>query len=103
MSRRRWPGLGLVLLVAAIGAGAAFVRQEQAAAPPKLTQQSTAPVIGSLTPVGVSALRAIADAATNPDLRWPDFAPYRSEFVKVYEKRAYCGFKTDGCARRAWL
>jgi len=88
MSRRRWPGLGLVLLVAAIGAGAAFVRQEQAAAPPKLTQQSTAPVIGSLTPVGVSALRAIADAATNPDLRWPDFAPYRSEFVKVYEKRS---------------
>jgi len=87
MSRRRWPGLGLVFLVAAIGAGVAFVRQEQAAAPPKLTQQSTAPVIGSLTPVGVSALRAIADAATNPDLRWPDFAPYRSEFVKVYEKR----------------
>lgn len=86
MSRRRWPGLGLVFLVAAIGAGVAFVRQEQAAAPPKLTQQSTAPVIGSLTPVGVSALRAIADAATNPDLRWPDFAPYRSEFVKVYEK-----------------
>ena len=88
MSRRRWPGLGVVLLVAAIGAGVALVRKEQAAAPPKLTQQSTAPIIGSLTPVGVSALRGIAGAATNPDLRWPDFAPYRSEFAKVYEN---CG------------
>ena len=86
MSRRRSPGLRVVLLVAAIGAGVGLVRQEQAAAPPKLTQQSTAPIIGSLTPVGVSALRGIADAATNPDLRWPDFAPYRSEFAKVYEK-----------------
>src|SRR3974377_1091709 len=86
MRRRRWPGVGVVLLVAAIGAGLAFVRQEQAAAPPKLTQQSTAPILGSLTPVGVSALRSIANGASNPDLRWPDFAPYRSEFARVYEK-----------------
>ena len=86
MARRRWPGLVVVLLVAAIGAGGALVREEQAAALPKLAQQSTAPILGSLTTGGVSALRRIANAANNPDLRWPDFAPYRSEFARVYEK-----------------
>ena len=86
MARHRWPGLVMVLLVAAIAAGVVLVREEHAAAPPKLTQQSTSPMVGSLTAVGVSALRRIANAASNPDLRWPDFAPYRSEFARVYEK-----------------
>ena len=86
MARRRWPGLVMVLLVAAIAAGVALVREEQATELPKLAQRSTAPILGSLTAVGVSALRSIANAASNPDLRWPDFAPYRSEFARVYEK-----------------
>ena len=86
MARRGWPGLVMVLLVAAIAVGVTLVREEQATAQPKLAQQSTAPMLGSLTAVGVSALRSIANAASNPDLRWPDFAPYRSEFARVYEK-----------------
>jgi hypothetical protein len=36
----------------------------------------------SLTPAGLSVLRAIADSARNEDLRWPDFAPYKGEFTK---------------------
>ncbi|HVN17940.1 MAG TPA: hypothetical protein VMU05_04185 [Dongiaceae bacterium] len=52
MAGRRWPGLVMVLLVAAIAAGVAFVREEQATALLKLAQQSTAPIRGSLTPVG---------------------------------------------------
>jgi L,D-transpeptidase YcbB len=39
----------------------------------------------NLTPAGLSALRAIADLARNDDLRWPDFAPYKTEFSKFYE------------------
>jgi murein L,D-transpeptidase YcbB/YkuD len=37
-----------------------------------------------LSPGGVSALRTILDSANNPQLRWPDFAPYKTEFAKLY-------------------
>jgi L,D-transpeptidase YcbB len=43
----------------------------------------------TLTPAGVSALHAIADAARNEDLRWPNFAPYKMEFSKFYEANGY--------------
>jgi murein L,D-transpeptidase YcbB/YkuD len=43
----------------------------------------------TLTPAGVSALRAIADSARNEDLRWPNFAPYKTEFSKFYEANGY--------------
>jgi L,D-transpeptidase YcbB len=43
----------------------------------------------TLTPAGISALHAIADSARNPDLRWPDFAPYKSEFTKFYDTNGY--------------
>jgi L,D-transpeptidase YcbB len=39
---------------------------------------------GTLTPAGLTALRTIADMARNDDLRWPDFAPYKTEFGKFY-------------------
>ena len=51
MAGRRWPGLVMALMVAAIAAGVSLVRDEQATALPKLAQQSTAPILGSLTPV----------------------------------------------------
>ena len=44
---------------------------------------------GSLTPAGVSALHTIADSARNEDLRWPNFAPYKTEFSKFYEANGY--------------
>jgi L,D-transpeptidase YcbB len=40
---------------------------------------------GALTPAGLSTLRAIVDVARNEELRWPDFAPYKTEFSKFYE------------------
>lgn len=43
----------------------------------------------TLTPAGVSALHAIADLARNKDLRWPNFAPYKTEFSKFYEANGY--------------
>jgi L,D-transpeptidase YcbB len=43
----------------------------------------------ALTPAGVSALHAIAASARNQDLRWPDFAPYKTEFSKFYEANGY--------------
>jgi len=79
-------GFLAVFLAAAIGAGFVLVREEQAAAP--RDEQPTAPAGQSLTAAGIPALRTILDAASNPDLRWPNFAPYRSEFAKVYDKSA---------------
>jgi L,D-transpeptidase YcbB len=43
----------------------------------------------SLSPAGVSALRGIVDSARNPDLRWPNFTPYKTEFAKFYEMNSY--------------
>lgn len=43
----------------------------------------------TLTPAGVSALHAIADSARNEDLRWPNFAPYKTEFGKFYGANGY--------------
>jgi murein L,D-transpeptidase YcbB/YkuD len=43
----------------------------------------------TLTSAGISALHAIADTARNEDLRWPSFAPYKTEFAKFYEANGY--------------
>ena len=56
---------------------------------------------GTLTPTGLSVLHGIADAARNDDLRWPDFAPYKTEFSKFYETNGpFRGCKRSGCDRR---
>jgi murein L,D-transpeptidase YcbB/YkuD len=58
----------------------------------------------SLSPEGVSALRGIADSARNPDLRWPDFIPYRTEFAKFYEMNSYSlGWVQNGRVRSQGL
>ena len=38
---------------------------------------------------GVAALRDIIDTAYHPDLRWPDFSPYRSEVARFYASDGY--------------
>lgn len=43
----------------------------------------------TLSPSGVPALRAIVDSGRNADLRWPDFAPYKTEVAKLYETNGY--------------
>lgn len=81
----RWPGLLVVFLAATIGTGFAVVRKGQVAAP-EPSEQPPAARGQALTDAGVSALRSIVDGASNTELRWPNFAPYRTEFAKVYEK-----------------
>src|SRR5215469_10669778 len=81
----RWPGFLVIFLAAAIWAGFVVVRTEQAAAPAP-DEHTPLPSGQALTAAGVSALRSIVDGANNPELRWPNFAPYRTEFRKVYEK-----------------
>jgi L,D-transpeptidase YcbB len=35
------------------------------------------------------ALHGIVDSARNPDLRWPDFTPYKAEVAKLYDSNGY--------------
>jgi L,D-transpeptidase YcbB len=64
----------VLILIAAVSRRATLASESH-------PQQST----GTLTPAGLSALRAIAVSARNDDLRWPDFAPYKAEFSKFYD------------------
>ena len=43
----------------------------------------------TLSAAGVPALHAIVDSGRNPDLRWPDFIPYKAEVAKLYEASGY--------------
>jgi len=96
--RRRWfiVILGSVITVA----GIIVLRQERVPASASLRQQPPRGGGQTLTPAGVSALRAIADFGRNPDLRWPDFAPYKTEFATFYENNGYSlRWLQDGGAR----
>src|SRR5208283_863980 len=65
------------------------VTREPTCASAFLPQQPAVSGGRTLTPAGVSALHAIADSARNENLRWPDFAPYKTEFSKFYEANGY--------------
>jgi L,D-transpeptidase YcbB len=43
----------------------------------------------ALTASVVPALHGIVDSARNPDLRWPDFTPYKTEVAKLYDSNGY--------------
>jgi L,D-transpeptidase YcbB len=58
-----------------------FARLRQQSGVPSLTQVSS--------PAAIAALRNIADAARNPELRWPDFGPYKAEVSKFYDSNGY--------------
>src|SRR5271168_223577 len=38
---------------------------------------------------GDPALHGIVDSGRNPDLRWPDFTPYKTEVAKLYDASGY--------------
>jgi len=84
----RWSQYLAIPLLAVIVVGIVVARRESTSKSASTGQQ---PVSSgqTLTPAGISALRAIADSARNPDLRWPDFAPYKAEFAKFYETNGY--------------
>ncbi|HTQ95477.1 MAG TPA: L,D-transpeptidase family protein, partial [Candidatus Acidoferrum sp.] len=74
-----------------IAAGVFVACKESAPASAATSVKQQTPVAGgqTLSATGISALHAIADSAKNPDLRWPDFTPYKPEFGKFYEANGY--------------
>jgi L,D-transpeptidase YcbB len=86
----RWSRFTIFVLSGLIGAGIFVVCKQTVPASASIKQQQPA-VSGfqTLTPAGISALHAIADSAHHPDLRWPDFTPYKTEFTKFYEINGY--------------
>ena len=58
--------------------------------PALLAEPHSAAAAGqALSASGVSALHGIVDSARNPDLRWPDFTPYKTEVAKLYQTSGY--------------
>jgi len=43
----------------------------------------------TLSASGVPAIHGIVDSGRNPELRWPDFSPYKTEVAKLYETNGY--------------
>ena len=56
---------------------------------PSTTAQLSGPIGQDPSAAGVAALRDIIDTAHHPDLRWPDFSPYRSEVDNFYASDGY--------------
>jgi L,D-transpeptidase YcbB len=82
-----WPRLVAIVFAGVIGTAIFVARRAPASA--ASTHRPAASVGEPLSSTGISALRAIAGSARNPDLRWPDFAPYKAEFAKFYASNGY--------------
>src|SRR5580700_11535406 len=76
----------MIVLTSVVIAGVSVASGE---AFPAFTEQQPAPVGQTLSASGVPALHAIVDSGRNPDLRWPDFIPYKTEVAKLYEASGY--------------
>ncbi len=75
-------GLALLLWIS----GAAVRRNAVQAAD---VGQEPAQTGQKLSPEGLATLHKIIDSANDPDLRWPDFAPYHDAVTKFYEAGGY--------------
>ncbi len=85
-SKSKLAGLILATIALLWSPGAGSTRRvgtqpENSANPPILPQQ--------LSPDGQSALRAIVQAGSLSDLRWPDFSDYQKHIEKFYESYGY--------------
>lgn len=80
------PNLWLGALPVALAMSAAFfvVRKDHAAVPTQPHVQASVPGAQPLSSTGAAALQNIVNSANNPNMRWPNFTPYKSEFTKVY-------------------
>lgn len=85
----RWPRVLLAVLSSGIVVGVVVARKASVFASAASRERPSVPVDKALSAAGISALHAIADAANNKDLRWPDFAPYKAEFGKFYSNNGY--------------
>ena len=83
----RWQRF-LMIALASVGVVAVVVARGESAH--ALFRAQPAVAIGpTLSPDSLSALHGIVDSARNADLRWPDFAFYKTEVARFYETNAY--------------
>ena len=75
-------GLGLLLWISAVAIWRNAVLAASIGQVPAATGQK-------LSPEGLTTLHKIVDSANDPDLRWPDFAPYRDVVRQFYEAGGY--------------
>ena len=80
----------LIVLTSILVAGMPIAGGETLPAFPPHRQPALAGHV--LSASGVPALHGIVDSARNPDLRWPDFTPYKTEVAKLYESNGYSLF-----------
>jgi len=77
-----------MIALASVGVVAVVVARGESAH--ALFRAQPAVAIGpTLSPDSLSALHGIVDSARNADLRWPDFAFYKTEVARFYETNAY--------------
>ena len=77
-----------IIMLASIFLAGMFVAKAESF-PPFFVEQ---PIVLGAEPLSASgdlALYAIVDSAHNADLRWPDFAAYKTEVAKLYELNSY--------------
>src|SRR5215469_5588223 len=83
----RWQRF-LMIALASVGVVAVVVARGESAH--ALFRAQPAVAIGpTLSPDSLSALHGIVDSARNADLRWPDFAFFKTEVARFYETNAY--------------
>lgn len=87
----RWVRLLTIAFAVVTLAAIVVVRKEpvSASASGSSARPMAAPAGQALSSGDASVIRAIADSARNPDLRWPDFALYKTEFAKFYASNGY--------------
>jgi len=74
-------------LASLVVAGVIVARGES---PRAFSAEQPAVAVGpTLSPASLSALHGIVDSARNTDLRWPEFAFYKTEVAKLYETNGY--------------
>lgn len=81
--RRQW----MILLTSVVVAGMSLATGETF--PAFFAEQQPAVVGQTLSASAVPALHGTVDSGRNPDLRWPDFTPYKTEVAKLYEASGY--------------
>jgi L,D-transpeptidase YcbB len=81
--RRQWMIVLTTMIVTgmSVASGATF--------PAFFAEQQPALSGQTLSAWGVPALHGIVDSGRNPDLRWPDFTPYKTEVAKLYDASGY--------------
>jgi murein L,D-transpeptidase YcbB/YkuD len=82
-SRPRW----MIVLASVVVAGVSIARGENL--PAFFGEPHTALAGQALSAADTPALHAIVDSGRNANLRWPDFAAYKTEVAKLYETSGY--------------